>query len=344
VHRSVSLLACSLACFALAWSLATSTAISASSSSVVSAAVPSATSIDTLGCLAGAAGRTDFTNVTPGSFTRTASSCTIGFGSSNDAARLLTYQADGGGDALAKASTGMFDMSFDGNSGTGNGSVSYAGNTWLGNDEYSRVKLTMDPATGNLVMARPLDAGTARITRTLPTDVLDTSWDGISGVGDGIVDVDNVPLVDENPQGIVVQPDGKIVYAHHSANDFYVTRLNTNGTPDTSFGGSGTGTIMAYHDISDGDAKNLAMDSQGRFYVPGFRSTPFVEALVVRLTTSGTWWDDVPDNALDADAQVGTLGNSQTDGVASFRFGFRAASNTPPGQYLAPIIFQVLAP
>ena len=61
-------------------------------------------------------------------------------------------------------------------------------------------------------------------------------------------------------------------------------------------------------------------------------------------STSGTWWDDVPDGPLDPDAQVGSLASGATDGVASFRFGLRVAANQAPGRYLAPITFQVLAP
>jgi hypothetical protein len=56
-------------------------------------------------------------------------------------------------------------------------------------------------------------------------------------------------------------------------------------------------------------------------------------------SSDGAYWNDVP-------ATPEKVANTATTGTitANFRFGLRTASNQPPGAYIAPITFDVIAP
>lgn len=62
-------------------------------------------------------------------------------------------------------------------------------------------------------------------------------------------------------------------------------------------------------------------------------------------STDGTHWRGVPATVGDPAAKVATSSTSGTTGaIASLRFAVRARGAQPPGAYVAPLTFQVLAP
>jgi uncharacterized delta-60 repeat protein len=83
------------------------------------------------------------------------------------------------------------------------------------------------------------------------------------GGGDGIVNQSGL----ENPTGILVQPDGKIlVLAEDSSDDAVLLRYNSDGSLDTTFGG-GDGIVNADYYTDGGNAKSLALTTGGKIVV-----------------------------------------------------------------------------
>ncbi|WP_145244069.1 delta-60 repeat domain-containing protein [Urbifossiella limnaea] len=89
---------------------------------------------------------------------------------------------------------------------------------------------------------------------------------------------------------VVVDPLGRVVLAGTAdgagGHDFLVTRLNPDGTPDTTFGTGGTAAV----DIAGGDdvAAAVALDAAGRVVVAGVSTTGDLGRFAVaRLTAAG---------------------------------------------------------
>ncbi len=126
--------------------------------------------------------------------------------------------------------SGVLDTSFD-----NDGIVTRA----FSSDTDEALTMTMQP-DGKIVIAGCIRNG-------MPNDFLfarfnqDGSSDNSFGIN-GWTTVPFSPLADI-ALGVAIQPDGKIVAAgfanNGSNNDFGVARLNSNGTPDTSFDGDG---------------------------------------------------------------------------------------------------------
>jgi uncharacterized delta-60 repeat protein len=113
---------------------------------------------------------------------------------------------------------------------------------------------------------------------------LDSSFDG-----DGIKTIDF--LAGESVAAVLAQPDGKIVLAGTSGDaltdNFVVTRLNPDGTPDTSF--SGDGAVSA--DFGAADRVNAAaLQADGKLVVAGATQPPGGNAnvAVARFNANGT--------------------------------------------------------
>ncbi|MGI8836580.1 MAG: hypothetical protein ACR2H4_08070 [Pyrinomonadaceae bacterium] len=91
-------------------------------------------------------------------------------------------------------------------------------------------------------------------------------------------------------RSVAIQSDGKIVAAGYSDNganyDFAVVRYNTDGTLDTSFGG--TGKVVTPVGNSS-DANSVAIQSDGKIVAAGTsRNFPNFDFAVVRYNTDGT--------------------------------------------------------
>jgi uncharacterized delta-60 repeat protein len=138
------------------------------------------------------------------------------------------------------------------------------------------------------------------ILRSNSDGMLDTSFGS-----NGVVKFNGASNGNDRGYGIAVQPDGKIVVAgisYGTYNDVIVLRYNSEGTPDSTFGG-GDGIVIfnGSENWYDG-AYDIAVQSDGKLLVTGF--TDGGNLLALRCNSNGT-----PDS---------TFGE---DGVVSYHFG-----------------------
>jgi uncharacterized delta-60 repeat protein len=227
---------------------------------------------------------------------------TFGYGG-RDAAEAVLVQPDGkivvAGNGNANTdftitrlnSDGSFDTSFDGD-GT-------AGVDFGGGDYGNAVAAQPD---GRLVVAGDTsikqDVAIARFNPTGPADTtLDTTFDG-----DGVTTFDYGD--NDGAQAVALQPDGKIVVAGYGGpgGDVAVTRLNPDGSPDTSFDGDGTAGIEFGGGVDDDDngfAVSLAPD--GKIVVAGVAQLTAVNTdfALVRLQPGGA-----PDTTFSFDGKT----------------------------------------
>jgi uncharacterized delta-60 repeat protein/uncharacterized repeat protein (TIGR02543 family) len=88
---------------------------------------------------------------------------------------------------------------------------------------------------------------------------LDDTFDGDTAMGNGIVETDVSPTYNDAAYAVAIQSDGKIVVAGETNNfggsDSVLVRYNTDGTLDTTFGGSGIVTTDV-SGTSEGDGFN----------------------------------------------------------------------------------------
>jgi uncharacterized delta-60 repeat protein len=102
-----------------------------------------------------------------------------------------------------------------------------------------------------------------------------------------------------------VQGDGKIVIGGHSYQggstgwDFAVGRLNSDGTPDTTFDGDGKATIDFFSTSDYG--RSVAVQADGKIVIGGqsYRSSAGWDFAVARLNSDGTL-----DTTFDGDGKV----------------------------------------
>ena len=84
--------------------------------------------------------------------------------------------------------------------------------------------------------------------------------------------------------GVAVQPDGKVVavgFGNNGINnDFAVTRINTNGTPDLTFGGDGR--ILTAIGTSADQANAVAIQPDGKIVVAGRTAGTTADVAIVR--------------------------------------------------------------
>jgi uncharacterized delta-60 repeat protein len=121
----------------------------------------------------------------------------------------------------------------------------------------------------------------AAVASGAPGD-LDTGFGG--GTGKRVIDFGG----NDTANGMAVQPDGKIVLASTGPTErFAITRLNTDGSVDTGFGGSGTGTFRFSF---AGTPKAVAIAPDGKIVVAGVVhvSGSNDDAAVARLNSDGT--------------------------------------------------------
>ncbi len=162
---------------------------------------------------------------------------------------------------------------------------------------------------GKVVVAGTIGAPDTRIAvaRFNANGTLDTSF----GSG-GSVQLD-LGLPAETAQGVAVQPDGKVVLVgHEQGSPSYVyfngliIRLNTNGSPDGSFAGSG---VVSYHDqhVSSGyDTLNaVTIQTDGKIVAAG-SSVGGPYAVFLRLNPNGSY-DSSFGDAGEADLSAGTF-------------------------------------
>ena len=134
-----------------------------------------------------------------------------------------------------------------------------------------------------LAVATTMLAVATAVAVAAPGD-LDTNFDG-----DGRLIIDYGGLTD-TAYDVLVQPDGKIVSVGHGVapGDFAISRVNSDGSPDTGFGG-GDGTVGIDFGGSD-TAYGVARQADGKIVAVGYTSMSDRVA-VLRLN---------PDGGLDA--------------------------------------------
>src|SRR5918992_930418 len=123
------------------------------------------------------------------------------------------------------------------------------------------------------------------------------------GGGDGRVAVGAGSLT-----AVLVQPDRKIVVAGNAGGSamMTVTRLRTDGSPDTTFDGDGTATIY-FGSLAD-VANDAVLQGDGKIVVAGFTQQSVSGPAIARLNANGS-----------PDATFGAAGNATVDfGVATF--------------------------
>ncbi|MBK8811167.1 MAG: VCBS repeat-containing protein [Acidobacteria bacterium] len=127
---------------------------------------------------------------------------------------------------------------------------------------------------------------------------LDTTFDG-----DGIAILvlpNNQDLFD-----IAIQPDGKIVVGGNTGTndldqDFLVVRFNANGTPDASFGPTGTGVIQTSFNAGD-SLGSIALQTDGKIVAGGYTFGTGIDFALLRITATGSL-----DTTFDTDGKLTT--------------------------------------
>jgi uncharacterized delta-60 repeat protein len=136
-----------------------------------------------------------------------------------------------------------------------------------------------------LAMGRPPGATSGSgvyVLRYLADGALDMSFDG-----DGIRYLEFTPKLDgEDPGGLAIQPDGKIVVAAYvplkgTVSEVAVTRLLSNGAVDSSFGSAGVVRFSYESSKVTSVVSDIALQPDGRILVTGGGG-------LARLNTNGT--------------------------------------------------------
>jgi uncharacterized delta-60 repeat protein len=120
----------------------------------------------------------------------------------------------------------------------------------------------VQPQDGKIVVAGTADGSQKMtVTRLMRNGSPDPTFDA-----DGTATI-GFPAV--LTTGAVLQPDGRIVVAGSSSGDFAVARLNSNGSPDATFGTAGKVTV----DFGGPTFANaVALQPNGRIVVAGQRT------------------------------------------------------------------------
>jgi uncharacterized delta-60 repeat protein len=121
---------------------------------------------------------------------------------------------------------------------------------------------------------------------------LDTTFDGDGRVTTSFTD--NLDVIAD----IAIQTDGRIIALGLASNDFGFARYNTNGSLDTSFGG--TGALMLDFAGNSDEGTELALQPDGKIVAVGL--TVGADFAIARLNTDGT-----------VDSTFGTGGRVLTD-------------------------------
>ena len=167
---------------------------------------------------------------------------------------------------------------------------------------------------GKIVLAGG-DGSDLAIARLHPSGVYDASF----GDPVGRTTVDFGKLEDFNA-ALALQPDGKILVAGRTNFDgcckFIVARLNSDGSPDESFGGADGRAVVSFGDDEAG-AEGIALQPDGKIVVAGYKRAGVNSAAVARLQPNGSLDSTFGDGgraSLEIPETVGTDVALQPDG------------------------------
>jgi uncharacterized delta-60 repeat protein len=134
-------------------------------------------------------------------------------------------------------------------------------------------------ANGRILLAGRSTTAGAVVARLRSNGVLDPDFGG----GDGRLSVGSGSL-----NAVIVQPDRKILVAGNALGSavMTVTRLRTNGDPDTTFDGDGTATID-FGSLADA-GNDAALQTDGRIVVAGYTQATDSPPAIARLNANGS--------------------------------------------------------
>ncbi|MCP4927089.1 MAG: hypothetical protein GY916_14235, partial [Gammaproteobacteria bacterium] len=252
---------------------------------------------------------------------------TTDIGSSHDMGYSITVQSDGkilvGG---ASDDGGNYDFALtrynsDGTLDTGFGGGDGIVTTAIGSGQDFGISVAVQ-SDGKILLGGYNQSGGNKdfaLTRYNSDGTLDTSFGG----GDGIVTT-GVGAGNDLGQSITVQSDGKILlggYSYNgSNNDFALTRYNSDGTLDTSFGG---GDGIATTDIGSGDDQgySITLQSDGKILVCGIsHNGSNYDSALTRYNSDGTLdtsfggGDGIVTTAIGSSQDYGQSVTVQSDG------------------------------
>ncbi|MDT0566089.1 DUF11 domain-containing protein [Streptomyces sp. DSM 3412] len=123
---------------------------------------------------------------------------------------------------------------------------------------------------------------------------------------------------------VAIDAEGRVVAAGYSGGLVALARFDDQGTPDTSFGGDGVVTVDPTPNTQEagGDARSLALQSDGKIVVGGEVGSTSFDFLLMRLDTDGT-----------VDNGFGTAGIVRTD-FGGYD-GVRSLAIQPDGRIVA---------
>ena len=228
--------------------------------------------------------------------------------------KLVVSGASGAGDvALARyTAAGALDPAF----GTA-GIVT----TDLGGAGDSALALVLAPDGRLTALGTGGASGTLASVRYLGTGALDTTY-GASGI--------SVSAVAGAVRGAVLAADGAIVAAGSSGANFVVQRAASStvadfgaGTTDWSTGASAFGACL----------RSVTGSGAAGAWSPAGT-----------CSVGGVGWNAVPATTSSAARIASSTTAGTTAASAHLRFGVRTATNQPPGTYVAPVAFDVVAP
>lgn len=253
---------------------------------------------------------------------------------SSDTARSMVMQDDGrivaggvsstaGNDDFAVArltSLGDLDASFAGDGTT---------TTPIGVDDDIGYGVTVQQ-DGMIVLTGETLTGAVRdtpVVRYTTDGTLDSTFDG-----DGIRIFSFGPI-NETGQEVLTHLDGRLLVTSDNGGNAIIARLDTTRVEDYTTPGadwsSGTDSFGAcLHTVVGGATGAWPVAGTGNC------TTGLLTNWNPIVATSGTTGSKI---ALSSSAGTQTA-------QANLRFGFRSASNQPPGTYQAPVVFEVAAP
>jgi uncharacterized delta-60 repeat protein len=168
------------------------------------------------------------------------------------------------------------------------------------NNTSAALSVATYPSTGSVNDGKVVAAGFAvgslkgktayddlAVVRYNVNGLLDATIGG--GSGQVLTDLGNAI---QRAEDVAVQPDGKIVVAGYSGNQFALLRYNANGSLDTSFGGTAGGKIVGHFGTQSSDAAfRIGLQADGKIVVAGTttpKNTSNVDLALERYNADGS--------------------------------------------------------
>lgn len=236
-----------------------------------------------------------------------------------------------GGDVLVyrlNGSDGTLDQQWDGPSGSGNGIATFT--LSAGNDAPFDVHVTNGDDV--FVSGRTTDGGDedAFVMKLEHDGTYDVTFDGPTGSGNGLAKY--YPTAANDTVAFLAEgPDGDLLLSGIAGGTtlLWTARLEGNPIPDYASGSQdwdqGSGFFGACLDAFSGTGSAATWTASG-----------------CPQTDPGGQWRAIPISG--APTTLGQLAASQDDGEARVRFASRVPNSQTPGTYIAPVVFEVIAP